>query len=44
MADIQMCNQKKLSAQKALWRDPVYREQMIALSSVEESGKNGSAR
>ncbi|MBY0280711.1 MAG: hypothetical protein K2W94_00955 [Alphaproteobacteria bacterium] len=32
MADIQISNQKKSVAQKALWRDPAYREKMIALN------------
>jgi len=32
MADIQISNQKKSAAQKALWRDPAYREKMIALN------------
>ena len=30
-----MCNQKKLAAQKALWRDPVYREKMSAFKRAQ---------
>ena len=35
MAEIQMSNQKKLAAQKALWRDPVYCEKMSAFKRAQ---------
>jgi len=35
MAEIQMCNQKKLAAQKALWQDPAYRKKMSAFKRAQ---------